>query len=200
MLCRKQPAFLLKRPVQITEIWEVRISQALFGKIRQLAAQRHVSYSSITRYCVFRLIAPARTQWQPLWRRAFDSMRAANKAPTPMHRHMVCFYGEDIKLLQLAALNLRISVSDLIRIALWLYLPRLTMEIHSRKHVTDQVLYSNGIKRFLRIQPKAHNLLHIPAIRQYTCASFLPWHWWPPAHYGAGAMRLRATAYPITPI
>lgn len=125
-------------------------------------------------------------------------MRQVLRNEQTIHRHVVCLYGDDARFLALAAMTLRMSVSELIRIALWLYLPRLALGIHNRKYVSDAALFWRGIKQWLAISLTGNNLMRTPAIRRCTFASFLPAHWWPkghtPADHGAGDMRFFATA------
>lgn len=178
MICRKQPAFLTGKPTQISDVWEVQLQPALWRRLQMAAIQRQTTYSNITRYCVFRLAEKQNLRWNPVLQNALDSTRIVGRAD--LHRHMLCLYGEDVRLLRLAALTLGISVSAFIRICLWLYLPRIAMEIRSRKSVSSIELFLLGTKRWLCIPMQALNRCGIPHLRQQLFSNFLPWHWWPP--------------------
>jgi len=91
---------------------------------------------------------------------------------------MICLYGEDVKLLRLAAMRLNLTVSAFIRLALWLYLPRLAMEKRSKRFVTREALFLLGTKRWMLIPYAALNHDHRPALRRFAFASFPPWYWW----------------------
>lgn len=180
MKCKKQPEFLIGKPTPINDVWEVRLPRSLFESIQHIARRRKVSYSTITRYCVFRLASHENLRLRRLFQRAQAAIRQSQLEASAIHRHMVCLYGEDVKWLKIAAMALGVSVSELIRIALWLYLPLVAMDTHSKKHVSARELFWRGIKHWLCIHLKPLNLFRAPAIRQYTFASFLPQHWWRP--------------------
>ena len=195
MQCRSQPQFLVGRPCQVTDVWEVRLPENLADMMREAATKRRCSYSSITRYCAFRLAEKENLKWRLLISKAREEIRRTGSSATPKYRHMVCFYGQDIRLVKLAALALDISVSEFIRIALWLYLPRIVMDNHNRRHVSDAELFWLGIKRWLCIPLSALNNAQQPTLRRFLFSAFPPTHWWPPArHLPEGAMRFFATA------
>lgn len=196
MQCRSQPDFLKERPSQVTDVWEVKLPQQIADLLRKTANKRRCSYSSVTRYCAFRLAEKENLKWRPLVLKGRSEM---NRNPTPAnerYRHMVCFYGQDIRLIKLAALALNISVSEFIRIALWLYLPRLVMDNHNRRFVSDAELFWFGIKRWLSIPLQSLNNTGQPHMRRFLFSTFPPTHWWPPTnlHLPDGAMRFLATA------
>lgn len=196
MKCKSQPQFLAGRASQVTDVWEVKLPKSMADRLRRSSTCRKSSYSSITRYCAFRLAEKEKLRWSGLIVRARGEIRKMQAPADKRHRHMVCFYGEDIKLIKLAAMALNISVSEFIRIALWLYLPRLVMDSHNRKYVSDAELFWLGIKRWLCIPLGALNNARQPTLRRYLFSSFPPAHWWPPRnlHLEPGAMRFLATA------
>ncbi len=184
MKCKRQPRFLENRPVQIRELWEVHLSVETWQQIRTISRKRKTSCSALVRYCVFRLISAENLRWNALYEKAH---RAGSGRGTHYHRHLLCLYGEDVVQLRLAAMQLRITVSALVRLALKLYLPRLAMEIHSRKYVSDEKLFWHGTKFWQKIHFRALHHNRQPMITQQLFQSFLPWHWWPP-----GQISLRA--------
>lgn len=179
MTCRKQPAFLVEKPTKINDVWEVGLQPELWRRLCVTAALRRTTYSSITRYCVFRLAEKQNLRWHPLFSDALKSSKVHKGQE--LHRHMVCLYGEDVRSLRLAAMTLGITVSAFVRMALWLYLPRVAMEIRSRRTVSAAELFFLGTKRWLSIPMQALNRFGIPHLRQQLFSSFLPWQWWPPA-------------------
>ena len=179
MRCQKQPAFLTNRPIQIADIWEVHLSSNLWIRLKQTARSRKSTLSRVTRYCVFRLVRNENLTWRKTIGKAHATLKAQKGS---VHRHVVCLYGEDVVFWQLAATKLRISVSALIRIALYLYLPRLAMEIHSKKSVSATEFFWNGIKCWQNVFFRGLNHLGTPAIRQQTLQSFMPWQWWNTPH------------------
>jgi hypothetical protein len=173
MKCTRQPKFLIGKPTPITALWEVRMPISLWQKVCAIAELRETTFSSITRFCAFALAERNCLRW----RKTLAKLKEVDKkeyAEGKHHRHIVCLYGEDARLLQLAALQLGISVSALIRIALRLYLRRLAAEIHSRRYVTEACMFWRGIKRWIAIPLTALNDLTLPVLRSFTFHSFPP--------------------------
>jgi hypothetical protein len=177
MKCLRQPAFLNDKPTPITEIWEVRLPLSLWQKIQRIATVRRKTFSTITRFCVFQLAERAALRWhkQMVELHQQDSREIRE---SEIHRHMVCLYGEDAKLLRLAALELGISVSAFIRLALRIYLRYLAMDLRSGRAVSDALLFWKAIKRWFKIPTSATNHLSLPARRSYFYQSFPPEYRW----------------------
>lgn len=178
MKCKRQPVFLQGKPTKIENLWEVHLSQKLWNAVVAASKVRKISYSAVTRYCVFRLAEKEGLRMTGRLKDICEGQRRALTVEKCRHRHLVCLYGQDVRLLRLAALQLDISVSALIRLALALFLPLLAMEKHSRRYVSDQTLFDRGIKRWLCIQQTGLNLSGLPALRQHSFSMFLPWQWW----------------------
>ena len=178
MRCHRQPVFLQNKPTPITDLWEVRISSTFWTKIRNLAKQRKTTFSTISRYCIFRLIEPERLRKFRLFSTANSRINDEMHSTVHQHRHLICFYGEDIKLVRLAAMQLNMTVSALIRIALWLYLPRLEMDTNHSPSISPEQLFLLGTKRWMLIPYAALNIQASPTIRRFAFASFPPWFWW----------------------
>ncbi len=179
MKCLKQPAFLANKPAKISNLWEVQLSRKLWQSLRGRAKLRRSSYSTITRYCVFRLVEQQNLRTLPLYTSVLNQIREEMRETPTKHRHMVCLYGDDEVLIRIAAMRLGTTVSALIRLALWLYLPRIAMEKHSGKAISDHTLFWRGIKRWAQIRCNAINTLGIPTLRTFTFSSFAPHTWWP---------------------
>lgn len=178
MKCQSQPSRLKNRPVQINDVWEVRLSLTIMQQIRAAAATRRCTLSWITRYCVFRLAERHGLQTRHFIRRTVTEVAANHQSAAECHRHLVCFYGEDVKHVRLAALEMQISVSAFIRLALWLYLPRVAMDIHSEKGINPYDFFWRGIKRWYVMPHLAINELGLPTLRRYLFSGFPPQLWW----------------------
>ncbi|AFM13481.1 hypothetical protein Turpa_2842 [Turneriella parva DSM 21527] len=178
MKCKSQPAFLKHRPAKIEDIWEVRLAEPLWNRIGRSSRKYGVSFSEISRYCVFRLAEKGCGLKKERFKKILADLRETHACKAALHRHMVCFYGEDIKLVRLAALEMGVTVSTLVRLALMLYLPRLEMEIHNEKAVTAQELFWLGIKRWIQVAQTKINNLGVPTFRHFSFSSFPPTNWW----------------------
>jgi len=174
----RQPVFLRDKPTPITELWEVHVDHRTWQALRGRAKNRKCSYSNISRYCLFRLIEHQNLKWNRLLTEAREQLVEQKRSGQPTHRHVICFYGEDLRAVRFAAMVLGITVSMLIRIALRLYLPRLAMENPSRQ-VSNEELFKLGVKRWQFVQCSALNQFRTPLFRQLTFSSFFPWQWWP---------------------
>ncbi|GAB4440099.1 MAG: hypothetical protein OHK0011_22610 [Turneriella sp.] len=76
--------------------------------------------------------------------------------------------------MRLAALELGITVTAFVRLALRLGLRHLAMEKQSRRYVSDTFLFWRAIKRWAHVKLHATNHLTIPDIRRYLYSSFPP--------------------------
>jgi hypothetical protein len=177
MKCKRQPILLAGKPDAISELWEVRMPMALWRKLCQTAQSRGTSFSWISRFCAFALAERNRLSW----RRKFLELRDIDLQEYSAgnhHRHMVCLYGEDARMLRLAALQWGISVSALIRLSLRFYLRYFDMDVHSKRYVSDACLFWKGIKRWIAIPLTAENHLSLPTQRTFTFQSFPPERRW----------------------
>ncbi len=179
MKCLKQPAFLEHRPAKIANLWELKLSKRLWQEISIQAKARRCSYSTITRYCVFRLAEQQNLRRNALFDSVLNEVRQEMRSDGARHRHMVCLYGDDEVLIRIAAMRMGVTVSALMRLALWLYLPRIAMEKQSYKCVSDRALFWLGIKRWAQISCNALNTFAIPTLRTFTFSNFAPDNWWP---------------------
>lgn len=178
MQCRRQPRFLEGRPTPITDVWEVRIPQKLWCTIVRIARSRRKTFSTITRLCVFALAERSALRWRSKLRELNQLDKEELKAASCVHRHMLCLYGEDAKLIRLASLELKITVSAFIRLALRFYLRYFAMEKHSRRYPTDAILFWKAIKRWIAITLYATNEFSLPDTRRYIYQSFPPDYRW----------------------
>ena len=178
MRCRTRNPFLRNKPVQVADLWEVLITKNLWSTITAVAKARKCSMSTITRYCAFRLAEKETLAWKKTVKNAHLKARSEQSANPHRHRHIVCLYGEDVILLRLAALRLRLTVSAFLRLALQLYLPRLHAPASISKMVSAMELFWRGIKRWKCVPLGAINHEGVPTFRRFAFSSFMPWEWW----------------------
>ncbi|MDH5716456.1 MAG: hypothetical protein OEZ22_02325 [Spirochaetia bacterium] len=142
MRCKKQP---LGAKIEIKNVWEVRMDLLLWDKVIRTAKLRKKTYSWIVRYCVFELARKKSLRWTEKLQQIDKEIKS--KKSENQHRHMLCLYGDDEFLLRNSALILGITVSQLIRIALELFLNRVL-----NGKTSDKNLFWRGIKLFAQIK------------------------------------------------
>jgi len=89
-----------------------------------------------------------------------------------MHRHQMCLYGDDEKLIRVAAMDWGMTLSAFVRLALELYLSLLAMEKQSRQYCSDADLTESAIRLVQTITILASQAGPFPAFRELHC-----WHW-----------------------
>jgi len=178
MQCRRQPRFLANKPVQITNVWELRLALPQWNRVRLIAQKRGKTYSTIARYCVLRLARKCSLRWTPRLKAARATVKRELAQNQTRHRHMLCLYGDDEKLLRLAAMDLGLTVTSFARLALELYLDSLAMEKHSRRRVTDETLTWEAIRLIEEIQIFAENTAIWPYQRSVNCFRFAFESYW----------------------
>lgn len=180
MKCQRQPAILKNKPAKIAEVWEVHLTPSMFAAIKAEARRRKCSFSAVTRYCVFQLAERSGLRAFEYFRRLIRVQNAELSRSASKQRHMVCLYGEDVKLLRFAAIDMGITVSAFIRLALEIYLPSLAREIHSKGSVSVSEFTRHSIKRWKTIPRVAINQFSLPLVRRYLFNGFPPEEWWGP--------------------
>ena len=178
MKCLKQPRFLDGKPIQISHLIEVRLPPGYWNRIKLFAWLRHRTYSTISRYCVLRLARKCSLHWTPKLRMAAASVQNELDSAKELHRHLMCLYGEDEKIIRLAALELGLTLTGFIRLAIELYLGTLAMENHSRRKITDQMLTAAAIRFTEKVQIFAANGGGWPFLRELSCQRFDPESYW----------------------
>lgn len=158
--------------MQINNLLEIRLAPIHWNRIKLCAWQRRRTYSTITRYCVLKLARKCALQWTPKMRAATKSVREGLNIAMEMHRHMVCLYGEDEKLIRLAAMDLGITLTGFVRLAIELYLPLLAMEKRSRRIIDDVDLTWEGIRFIESMQIFGVNGGPWPVARDLSCHRF----------------------------
>jgi len=179
MKCMRQPRFLLGKGVQITNLIEVHLPAEQWRAIVKLARARGWTFSMMTRFCVLRLASKTASktgiEWTPRLREVHDKAKlriSIARAEGQVHRHMLCLYGDDEKLIRVAAMDLGITMSAFIRLALQLYLHLLAMEKHSKWYVTDAHLVENSIRLVEQMTIFAAKAGPFPLLHELHS-----WHW-----------------------
>jgi hypothetical protein len=172
MKCHRQPRFLEHKPIQITNLLEARLAPVHWNQIKILAWQRRRTYSTITRYCVLKLAHKCSLRWTPKLGAAKQRVKEGIDIAQDMHRHMMCLYGEDEKLIRLAAMELGLTLTAFVRLAIELYLDALAMEKRSQQLVTNTDLTWEGIRFTETIQIFATNGGGWPFSRDLSCMRF----------------------------
>ncbi|MBV6494438.1 MAG: hypothetical protein LDLANPLL_02471 [Turneriella sp.] len=178
MKCRKQPKFLEKRPVKIASIIEVHLTVRQWGHILKLARARKKTFSTITRYCVLRLSRKINLRWTSVLLETYKNVKEEIQLAEKEHRHVVCLYGEDEMLIRLAAMQLRITMSAFIRLALELFLKRLAMEKHSYRLISDENLKWQAIRFTEKYTPYVQNLFSRPHSHRFKWLTFAVHTYW----------------------
>ena len=172
MKCSRQPKFLEHKPVQITHLLEIRLAPRQWNRVKIYAEQRRRTYSTITRYCVLKLARKCTLRWSPKLHISLKKVRDGAKAVQAMHRHMMCLYGDDEKLIRLAAMDLGITLTAFVRLAIELYLPLLAMEKRNYRPITAIDLTWEGIRFIKNVEIFATNGGPWPCTRDLHCQPF----------------------------
>ncbi len=172
MQCRKQPRFLEGKPIQITHLLEIRLAPIHWNRIKLAAWQRRRTYSTITRYCVLRLARKCSLRWNPKLRHVAVGVKDGLARAQDIHRHTMCLYGDDEKIIRLAAMELGLTITAFVRLAIELYLQTLAMEKRNSRFVSNAHLTWEGIRFVETIQIFAVNGGSRPFYRNLTCENF----------------------------
>ncbi|GAB4436799.1 MAG: hypothetical protein OHK0011_19890 [Turneriella sp.] len=172
MQCRRQPIFLEGKPIHISNLIEIRLAPAQWNRIKAAARKRHRTYSTISRYCVLRLARKCSLRWTKRLEKTRREVEKGLPVAPDLHRHMMCLYGDDEKIIRLAAMDLGLTMTAFARLAIELYLPLLAMEKQSRRSLSDQDLTAEGIRFSETIQIFADNAGPYPLLRTLHCTSY----------------------------
>lgn len=172
MKCLKQPRFLEGKAVQITNILKISLAPTHWNRIKIAAWQRGRTYSTITRYCVLRLARKCSLRWTSQLHKAKTGVRRGLEIAKDMHRHTMCLYGEDEKIIRLAAMDLGVTMTAFVRLAIELYLETLAMEKQGTRYITNTQLTWEGIRFTECVQIFAENGGGWPFTRNLSCIRF----------------------------
>lgn len=160
------------REIQISNILEARLAPSQWNRIKIAAWQRRKTYSTITRYCVLKLARKTTLKWTTKLRQTTQGVEQGLNIAKDMHRHLVCLYGEDEKLIRLAAIELGLTLTAFIRLAIELYLQTLAMVNRNQRFVSNDHLTWEGIRFTESVQIFATNSGDWPAIRSLNFVCF----------------------------
>lgn len=178
MKCQRQPNRLKNKPAKIAELWEVHLTQAMFAAVKAEAHRRKCSYSAVSRFCAFYLAERSGLRSFDFFQRRIRLQKEELSRSATKRRHLVCLYGEDVKMLRLAAMRMGITVSAFIRLALGIYLPSLAMEIQSRRSISNSQFADYSIKRWKTLPLIAINRFNLPSVRRFVFNGFPPEQRW----------------------
>lgn len=144
-------------------LWEVLLPAKWIAEIRRVAKKRQVTLSWVVRYCTFKFMRRKKISLSEkeqtivnIIREEMQNYGSRSKKNCSkeklMHRLQVCFYGEDERWLRMVALELNLTVSMLIRIAIYRYL----FTIEEEKSVPAWRLFWMGIKFIFAVNIKRH--------------------------------------------
>jgi len=171
MRCRKQRLY---GKLPINNLWEVHLDLELWLRIVKVARMYKCSLSWITRYCTFRLARKKNLNMRKVMKIHSQKIITIQKE-SDHHRHIMCLYGNDEKLLRIAAMQLEVTVSQLIRLALYWFLPKLENKLAKWEHI-----YYHGTKICQYLSHNRKNILKIPSSDQFTHQKWSKKQWWNP--------------------
>lgn len=178
MQCRAQPRLLARKSLLISDLLEIRLAPLQWNRIKIAACQRRRTYSTITRYCVLRLATKCSLRWTARLQKTTVAVRAGLAAAQETHRHMMCLYGDDVKIIRVAAMELGLTITAFVRLAIELFLLTPAMEKHSPWVVSNQKLTWEGIRLTDSVQIFAVNGGDRPFYRHLTCIPFAIESYW----------------------
>lgn len=167
----------------IDDIFEIRLLEADWQRVKQTAMQREISYSWVVRICIFAMISKHRkkidyqfTQKSLALKQEYKFQRGKS-----FHRHLLCLYGDDAHCIRLEASRLGITVSHFIRLALREFLDKIdVMSTYdlvmkgvkiNRKIDTTQAVFG------MELQIKKVIILPFERESYSDFKPFKPWHY-----------------------
>jgi hypothetical protein len=172
MKCRKQKRYINQ---EIASLWEVNVEEKLWRRIVEAANVKggRCTFSWITRYCVFRLMRKKNLRMRQAMKIHSERIKTRQKSAEKHHRHILCLYGDDEKLLRLAAMQLGITVSQFIRLALVWFLPKIENSIVKWEHI-----FYHGTKICRYFDFTRTNRYKIPFYDKIFYEKWSPLEWW----------------------
>lgn len=122
----------MKFEFEIKDVWQILIDVKTMQRIRQIAIKRKTTLSWVVRYCTFKYISSRPLIWNKKAQELFDATNPNRRKKLDFnfenkwHRLQLCLYGSDIRTLQITALQMDITVSDLVRMAIQNIIDELT--------------------------------------------------------------------------
>jgi hypothetical protein len=170
MKCRKQ---FRGHKLPISNLWEVQLDDHIWAQLKRCAYGRNCSFSWITRYCVFRIVRRKHLKLSTAMEKLSSDVKLKYRTAPRAHRHILCLYGEDEKLLRITAMELNMTVSHLIRFALYKYLPMVEKRDFPWWFI---YYYGTRITRYLDIS--SSNFLKLPFVDTIFYTKWPLESWW----------------------
>jgi len=146
--------------LKVTNIFDVSLAGIQWSKVKELRNLHEVSYSWVVRLCLFKFVA-MNGEWN-------DQLKQANYEETKLrqnknninHRHKLCLYGDDALQVRVIAYKLGLTVTQLVRLSLQMYIHELYCKI------SKDYLVNFGIKILKTVMDYRYNLLKRPFSRE----------------------------------
>jgi len=166
----------MKTIFDVEEVWQVRIQNNIWQSIRIQAIKRKTTYSWIVRYCVFRFLSDQSFQLDENFIELYLKSKAIfftdsdnETTEKDYHRHQLCLYGDDIRVIKMIATMFDINVTDLVRMALIRFLP-----LFGENKVDEEDFYWHGIKITKVVIPYRAYSAHKALFFSFEFALFSP--------------------------
>jgi len=149
-----------KNKLKITEVFEISLRIDQWQKIGRLAKKHKITFSwVVTRLCLFKLLAqyndiPRDIQLANASEKS-ELKKSKEKSESP-HRHMLCLYGQDSIRIRFLAAYLGMTITQLVRVALFLFLEKLG-NLHDK-----EALVLRGIKLIAVVMENRHSYTKVP--------------------------------------
>ncbi|MES0491966.1 MAG: hypothetical protein ABUK01_18375 [Leptospirales bacterium] len=137
----KNKSVYRKLKVPVDYILEIRLGIGSWNQIKSVATARDLTCSWVVRYAVFRMIKRRNLQgyitgagslvMDKKFKLLNERVKANRAGSADKHRHKLCLYGEDEMFIRLAAMQMRCTMTHLVRLALEYYLPRMVSKIQT---------------------------------------------------------------------
>jgi len=170
MICRKQRKYY---KLEISSTWEVQLDINIWKRVVNAANYHKCSFSWITRYCVFRLARKKNIFFRHAMKIHSNRIKESNKTSKSHHRHIMCLYGDDEKILRLTAMQLGVTVSHLIRLALHWFLPKIENKSTKWEHI-----FYHGTKISKKTFVTRTNILNMPDNDTIYYGKWAKNEWW----------------------
>jgi len=145
MYMRAQP-----NKLKVTEQLEIRIRIEHWQNIVQMAKKHRITFTWVTRLCLFRLL----DKWKNLDKEILlanleekEAMQKSKEKCERLHRHILCLYGDEIRVRFLAA-KLGLTITQLVRIAIILFIASLVDPIERAELVKQGVKVVASVMEF----------------------------------------------------
>jgi len=129
--------------LKINEVFEIRLRVEHMQKIFELAKMHKITLSWVTRICLFKLIrhcSDLKSKVQLVNAKEKEDLKNDKEKNIKLHRHSLCLYGSDSVRVRFLAADLGLTITQLVRIALVLFLKGLSI------YIDKDILVKTGVK------------------------------------------------------